>query len=124
MSLVRKYSLIDQAAFNRTVAHLRPEVTASYLETLARLGAVLLETLQEADALPRQGNKLAEEAHALAGSAGMFGFQRLAAIARRFERAAQPYPENASELVDGFCGAIKATVQEIQKQLANIPIDA
>jgi HPt (histidine-containing phosphotransfer) domain-containing protein len=39
--------------------------------------------------LTTNDNALVETAHKLAGSAGMFGFERVASLARSFERAVE-----------------------------------
>ena len=59
------------------------------MEILAERGETLLRALHEPGSVTLAGENLAAAAHTLAGSAGMFGFERLAAIARRFERAVQ-----------------------------------
>ena len=43
----------------------------------------------------------------------MFGFERIAAVGRRFERAVQSEGTKASALADGLSAAIKATLHEI-----------
>jgi HPt (histidine-containing phosphotransfer) domain-containing protein len=63
------------------------------------------------------GNELTEVAHALAGSAGMFGFERLAAKGRSFERAVQSGAPEASTLADELCAAVDATLEKIRNDL-------
>lgn len=106
-------SVLDPKAFERTSAYLTPETVASYLRTIATLGEALLRKLRDPDALTQNNDELAEAAHKLAGSAGMFGFERLAAISRNFERAAQSGAAEAPALADALCAAIEATHQEI-----------
>ena len=102
--------VLDVAAFERTAAVLAPGAVTSYLETLARRGEALLLGLQTPDALASARADLATAAHALAGSAGMFGFERLAAVARRFERAVQSDAADAQVIADSLGAAIEASL--------------
>jgi len=49
--------------------------------------ALTLGRTHAPDALAQTADALADAAHVLAGSAGMFGFERLAVVARHFEHA-------------------------------------
>jgi hypothetical protein len=44
----------------------------------------------------------------------MFGFERVASLGRRFERAAQTGTADVTALADGLCAAIEATREEAQ----------
>ena len=105
--------VLDPGAFERTAAFLAPQAVASYLRTLAERGEALLRGLHAPDALARTGSDLADAAHTLAGSAGMFGFERLAMVARRFERAVQTNAAETPDLAEGLCAAIEASLQEM-----------
>ena len=105
---------LDSAAFERTAAFLSPEALASYLQAIAGRGEALLRALHTPGALAGTGADLAAAAHTLAGSAGMFGFERLAAVARRFEHAVQGSASDAQALADGLAAAIKASLPEMQ----------
>jgi HPt (histidine-containing phosphotransfer) domain-containing protein len=58
--------------------------------------------------------ELAEAAHALAGSAGMFGLSRLAEEARQFERGVQSGAADMPAVVDRLDEAIEASLHEIR----------
>ncbi len=108
--------VLDLAAFERTAAFLAPSAVVSYLRTLAERGEALLRGLHAPDALARAGSDLADAAHTLAGSAGMFGFERLAVVARRFERAVQTNAAETPDLAEGLCAAIEASLQEMHSR--------
>jgi HPt (histidine-containing phosphotransfer) domain-containing protein len=103
----------NQSAFERTAFYLAPEAVDSYLDAIAERGDVLLRGLRGPDALARAGDQLAEAAHTIAGSAGMFGFERLTTVGRRFERAVQAGAADAPSLADGLSAALEVTLQAI-----------
>jgi signal transduction histidine kinase/CheY-like chemotaxis protein len=107
----------DLKAFERTASYLAPEAVADYLRTIAENGNDLLLGLQEPDALTRTGDVLAEAAHKLAGSAGMFGFDRLANLGRRFERAVQSGAADTPMLCESLAAAIEASLQSIRDRM-------
>ena len=106
-------TVLDQAAFEQTAAFLPPESIASYLRTIAERGEAFLRALRAPGALAGNGADLAAAAHTLAGSAGMFGFERLATVARRFEHAVQAGASDASTLANGLAAAIEVSLLEI-----------
>jgi CheY-like chemotaxis protein len=79
--------IFNQAGFEHTAVFLPPDAVATYLQSLAARAAALLLRLREPEALKRDPTELTEAVHAMAGSAGMFGFDRLAASARSLEQA-------------------------------------
>ena len=107
-------SVVDMMAFKRTAAFLPPLAVTNYLRAIVERGDALLRRLRVADAATRHGEELAEAAHSLAGSAGMFGFDRVAALGLRFERAAQSGSVEAVGLADGLAAAILATLLVIR----------
>ena len=110
--------VLDPIAFESTTAFLTPEAVASYLQTIAERGTALLHGLRAPDALnDKVAGDLAAAAHTLAGSAGLFGFNRLATIARRFENAVQSSAPDVQALADGLGTATEATLQEIDNRV-------
>jgi HPt (histidine-containing phosphotransfer) domain-containing protein len=105
--------VLDVEAFERTVAFLTPEMVARSLQTIAERGEALQRGLRARDAVTRAGNELAVAAHALAGSAGMFGFERLAAAARGFERAVQTDAGEAPRLAHNLDAALETALQKV-----------
>jgi signal transduction histidine kinase/DNA-binding response OmpR family regulator/HPt (histidine-containing phosphotransfer) domain-containing protein len=106
-----KLPVLDPRAFERTSRVLTPEVVASYLGTIVTLGESLLLRLREPETLTSSDTGLVETAHKLAGSAGMFGFERVADLSRRFERATESKLADVA-LVDELRKAIEATIEE------------
>jgi len=72
-----------------------------------------LSGLRRPDALIRQADELADAAHAIAGSAGLLGFERLTAMGRRFSRAAHAGAAEAPSLADGLGVALEVTLQTL-----------
>jgi CheY-like chemotaxis protein/HPt (histidine-containing phosphotransfer) domain-containing protein len=105
--------VFNAAAFERTANYLAPEVVASYLEDIAARGETLLSGLRRPDALIREADTLADAAHAIAGSAGLLGFERLTALGRRFSRAAHAGAAEAPSLADGLGVALEVTLQTL-----------
>ena len=109
--------ILDAKAFTLTASCLKPDVVTSYLRTIAELSESLRRDLRADDALVNTADALAEAAHALASRAGMFGFHRLSAIGRNFERAVQSGAPEAPDLANGLCAAIDATLQEVRARV-------
>jgi PAS domain S-box-containing protein len=105
--------VFNLAVFELTAFYLAPEAVASYMDAIAERGEALLRGLRGPDALVQTGDELAEAAHTIAGSAGMFGFERLTAVGRRFERAVQAGAAEAPALADGLSAALQVTLQAI-----------
>ena len=106
--------VLDRDVFESTAGLLPDTSVTSYLETLASLGRKLVADLRSPDALEKNGLALAEAAHRLAGSAGMFGFERLSILGRRFERALQAKTDDAAAIMEGLIAATEATCREIE----------
>jgi HPt (histidine-containing phosphotransfer) domain-containing protein len=110
--------VFDGAAFGRTASFLAPETASSYLQTIVERCEALLKDLHVSDALTHTGADLAEAAHKLAGSAGMFGFERLVFVARHFERAVKAGLVEATALADGLATALEDTLQAIHDRMS------
>lgn len=78
--------VVNRTVFDRTAGFLSAETVAAHLRTIVRLGDEFLLRHRE-EAVTRIGDELAMLAHKLTGSADLFGFERLAAISRRFKEA-------------------------------------
>jgi PAS domain S-box-containing protein len=77
--------LLDEVNFQGTCQVLAPEDLQEYLTILLARGRALLETLQSPD-MRSNAQDIARTVHALRGSAGTFGFQRLDTVAAEFEQ--------------------------------------
>jgi CheY-like chemotaxis protein len=108
--------IFDQAGFERTSAFLTPGAVAGHMRTLVDRGEGLLRGLRAPDALADRGHALAESAHALAGSAGMFGFARLALVARQFQHAAEANAAETPALAAELCATLEATITEMNRR--------
>jgi HPt (histidine-containing phosphotransfer) domain-containing protein len=109
-------AVLDRTVFERTTSYLSPEAVTDYLDTITKLGGALLQDLGEVGASRRSSEALAEQAHALGGSASLLGFERLATIGLRFERAVQSGSGEASDLVKGLSAALEVTLREIRER--------
>ena len=124
-----KLPILDVGTLNRTVALLTPEAVASYLDTLAQKAEALQDGLSRRGCVAGAADSLAEAAHALAGSAGLFGFERLVTTARLFEREIRSDPAKAASLADDLdavleasLGAMRSTAHQSSSQHQNRPI--
>lgn len=82
MSPEERAPLFDAVAYRETASLLPPARIAAYLQTLIdRCEGVLAPGLDRAQAV--------DDAHMLAGAAGMFGMTRLVSSARNFELAVE-----------------------------------
>ena len=106
--------VVDLQAFDHTTGHLAPEAVAAYLKTLVTDGERLLHDLRDTQALINDADKIAQAVHTLAGSAGMFGFERLAALGRRVDHAIRAGATDAGDLADALSTTIEATVVAIR----------
>jgi signal transduction histidine kinase/DNA-binding NarL/FixJ family response regulator/HPt (histidine-containing phosphotransfer) domain-containing protein len=107
--------VLNPERFQRTADFLDPEAVAAYMQTIAGRSAMLLHQLRQADARAQHATRpLAEAAHTLAGSAGMFGFERLADAALHYERAVQNDTVDTESLASALGSAIEVTLQQIR----------
>ena len=126
----------NAAAFEEVAAILPSNAILTYLRTLSARGAALRDELREqhcvtageADAAGRASTItsrrafprpeiLARQAHNLAGSAGMLGFQRLAFVASRFEQAVEQASPDGPDLGGSLDALIEASLAEMQRRM-------
>ncbi len=118
----------DAVAFDGVAAILPADAILTYLRTLGARGTTLLEELREqsrpADAIstievgkpfPRP-EILVRQAHKLAGSAGMLGFQRLAFVASRFEQALEQASADGAALGERLDVVIEESLVEMRRR--------
>jgi PAS domain S-box-containing protein len=108
--------VFDRAAIEEVAGAVPPLDLAGYLHALAASAGALRLALRVAEAPP--GEALAEDAHRLAGTAGMLGFVSVAAAARAFERAIELGSADAQALADQLSHAIDAAMPVIQQERA------
>jgi HPt (histidine-containing phosphotransfer) domain-containing protein len=94
------------------------DIVKQYLQTIAERGEHLLRELREIADSPCDYDRLSELAHALAGSAGLFGFERVAWECRHFARAVEKGSVETANLSHRLRSALDATMKEIGYRLA------
>ena len=110
-------AILDTAVFERTAAFLAPEAVAACLRTIGERCKALLYMLRKPGALAGEGPDLTAAAHTLTGSAGMFGFGRLATTARCFEFAVQSGAPDAQAVASELAAAIEASLKDVSSLL-------
>ena len=108
--------ICDAEAFKRTAALLSASAVSTYLGTLVTRGEALLQDLHRPGIATGRLDALSGAAHALAGSAGMFGFQRLAFVARQFEQAADTASPEMPAIIQGLMAAIESSIREMRSR--------
>jgi CheY-like chemotaxis protein/HPt (histidine-containing phosphotransfer) domain-containing protein len=81
--------VLDLDAFETSASFLTPTKVTTCLAAIIDGAQSLQKSLRDCDVSGQVGAEILDAAHGVAGVAGMFGFVRLSAIARQFERAAQ-----------------------------------
>ncbi|MBV9750727.1 MAG: CHASE3 domain-containing protein [Acetobacteraceae bacterium] len=107
--------IFDAATFERTAAFLEPDAVADFLQTLKTQGEALLADVRNVEKRSQDGAGLAAAAHRFAGSAEMFGFQRVGAAARAFERAVQTAAPDLPRAADHLAAALDLSFAEIPR---------
>jgi HPt (histidine-containing phosphotransfer) domain-containing protein len=82
--------------------------------------AALLGELRAPGAAPYEPGKLVQAAHALAGSAGMFGFERLVLVARHFERTVKADPSQAAALAADLGAVLDLSLAALRARLGEV----
>lgn len=108
--------ICDAGAFGRTAAFLPASAVSTYLTTLVTRSETLLQDLRRPGTATGESGALSGAAHILAGSAGMFGFQRLAFVARQFEQAAEASSPGMPAIIQSLVAAIEGSVREMQSR--------
>ncbi len=109
-----EFALFDTETFDRTAGFLAAEKVESYLQSIAVRADALKTALHAADALAAGRSGLAEQAHAMASSAGLLGFARAAGLCRLLEHALVSSPSEATTLA----AALTAALDDTQAQIA------
>jgi PAS domain S-box-containing protein len=106
--------VLDQATLERTAALLNGSSMRSFLVTLTLRAQELRRSLEERSRSGRVDEQLVEAAHRIAGSAGMFGFDRLAHVARHFEEAVNNHAPDAESLAEDLDSALEASLAALR----------
>ncbi len=107
--------IVNQATLDQTVAMLPSAATGGYFLTLAEKIETLTRALAGPDRLSDDGASLVELTHALAGSAGMFGFERLVFAATEFEKMTTIDLATALAEADGLHATLQASLAELRR---------
>ncbi|MGD0102455.1 MAG: PAS domain S-box protein [Rhodopila sp.] len=109
--------LFEQAMFKDTTELLPAGEAGEHLLTMITRCETLLCVLRRPEILANAA-ELGEDAHRLAGSAGMFGFLSVAAAARRFECATETDPTETETFANLLAAAIVAALPMMRQELA------
>ena len=115
-------AVLNEEIFAQTTSYLPIEAVASHLRSLTLRTEALLTELErllstEAVAEPDWASLVAA-GHALGGSAGMFGFERLAAVARHFEFVAAKTPDANAQAATSLRAAALVSLTEMHQRVA------
>jgi len=113
-------AVLDATVMEKTAAMLKPEAAHTYMKTLAARMAALLGELRAPGAAPYEPGKLVQAAHAMAGSAGMFGFERLVLVARHFERTVKADPSQAAALAADLGAVLDLSLAALRARLGEV----
>ena len=105
--------LFNVETFSTITAVLSPETTSSYLSTIRDRSEALLRALRGSGTLACHDRTLGPAAHILAGSAGMFGFEQLAATAQSLDHTIKTGNPITQVLVDDLSSDLEFLVDEI-----------
>jgi HPt (histidine-containing phosphotransfer) domain-containing protein len=111
--------ILDTQTFDHWTTLLPPNKIAAYLESLGRIRESVAQEPQLSDASNACIKALAQNVHKLAGSAGMFGLERVANISRRLERALETGTADVTDMADHLGTAITATLAVIQDRMSH-----
>ncbi len=112
--------ILNKQVYDQTAAVLSPDAVKRHTATLADRFDTLLLRLVQPNALAVDGAKLAEAAHTVSGSAGMFGFERLSSDAKLFERSTTINSPDITERTDALIATLResATVIRAEREAA------
>jgi PAS domain S-box-containing protein len=109
--------ILDRSMFLETTESVPAAELADHLTALMARCTSMQQILRRPGALA-DARLLGEQAHKLAGIAGMFGLVSVSAVARDFERAAEAFAPDAAALAERFDSALEGSVAALQKELA------
>jgi signal transduction histidine kinase/DNA-binding response OmpR family regulator len=109
----------DTEMFDRTASFLSREDVRKHVKTLAARSEEILGQLRAPANTNTEQNDLLAAAHSVAGSAGMFGFQRLSQSARRYELAVVRGLADRGPATRGLVAAIETTLCDMRGRLAS-----
>jgi len=115
-------AIVDDATFDLTSSCLPPEEVRAYLQGILERADSLGVRLARFDpASPGHDSEIASLAHALAGSAGLFGFNRLSDAAQSLEYALTSGIGEPNRFVAILSTALAATAPELSHRITGLP---
>jgi signal transduction histidine kinase/ActR/RegA family two-component response regulator/HPt (histidine-containing phosphotransfer) domain-containing protein len=110
-----EFPLFEAETFERTAGFLAAEKVESYLQSIAGRAEALKAALQAAAGLDADPRAIAEQAHAMASSAGLLGFARAAGLCRVLEHTLGTRPTDAQPIADALIDALDGTQDQISR---------
>ena len=114
----------DFASFQDRATYALTTISGNSIVMSQPDGMQVINTLRRPHPHNRMGDPLAKAAYILAGSAGIFGFQRLSIVRRSFEQAVQSGATETPAIADALGAAIEATLQEIHARMTTSSNDS
>ena len=114
----------DSAVFARTAGLLAPDILVSSLTTIGARGKAFLQLARSGGKFENHVLELAEMAHTLGGSAGMFGFLHLANASKRFEYAVQSNAPETGQRAAELIATVEEALTEIDTHLASLATES
>jgi PAS domain S-box-containing protein len=105
--------VLDLLTLERTAALLNGSSMRNFLETLTRRAEDLRRSLAARGQYAGTAESLAEAAHKIASSAGMFGFDRLAHVAKLFEDAIGARSPETEALAEDLDSVLEASLKAL-----------
>ena len=115
--------IYEPAAFQEIAGFVSSTNIAIYIETVIEQSERLLDRLRAPGPLDADRDDLALSAHVLSGRAGMFGFQRLALGAHRYEQAIETGAPETPALVANLIVVIEASLFEMRMLVLEATLD-
>jgi len=112
--------VIDHETFKRTASFLAPKAVTTYLRKITEFAKTLLVMLDGPEIPEFTDDEFAGAAHIVAGTAGMFGFERITVASRQFERATECGTSEIAPSAEALSAAIKATLPELRSRMAAV----
>jgi N-acyl-L-homoserine lactone synthetase len=106
--------IYDPAVFESNAALVKPAAIPAHIETVIELGEQIKRRLRAPSPFAACAGDLATASHALGGSAGTFGLQRLSFAAYSFEQAIETGAPETPALSASLIAAIDASLPRIQ----------
>ena len=106
--------VLDLVTLERTAALLNGSSMRHFLETLTRRAEDVRHSLAARGRSAGMDESLAEAAHKIASSAGMFGFDRLAHVAKQFEDAVKAHSPETGALAEDLDSVLVASLSALR----------